>query len=294
MKIYARKLYSSSVLAAENITHEFDKYLDQNIGIIFNMLNQQIQTYPNYAYDAYAPYIDHNNIMYHVTDDQQGNVRIKILLKVPYENLILYNILLEGKKYEKYAKYVPQYVESSHLSATRVYQVVFSTWVFVRKDDTDSTLSDQIIEELNTRNRYDFSYSSYYGIDGKIHTVQFDDFLDHVRSKYTKSKTSTYDKMVKQLRLEAEDGINSIYEQTDSGDYIANIVEDVEDSMGVWSEISMRGGIGSIIFMNKDTDDILMVKDYQEYCDDIIDIAIESKSKKDLIYELKQYYEDML
>ena len=106
--------------------------------------------------------------------------------------------------------------------------------------------------------------------------------------------TSTYDKMIKQFRLEVEDGINSIYEQTDSGDYIANIVEDVEDSMGVWSEVSMRGGIGSIIFMNKDTDDILMVIDYQEYCDDIIDIAIESKSKKDLIYELKQYYEDML
>ena len=106
--------------------------------------------------------------------------------------------------------------------------------------------------------------------------------------------TSAHDKMIKQLTLEADEGINSIYEQTDSGDYIASVVENVEDSLGILSEVSMRGGIGSIIFVDEDTDDILMVIDYQEYCDDIINIAIESKSKKDLIYELKQYYEDML
>lgn len=292
LKIHVRKIYSSSVFAAQRkITHQFDTYLQSNEDIVLDMLNAELQHYPNYIQDAYVPYLYGENVSYHVTDDQQGNLRINILLKVPYQNLILCNIFQEGAKYEKYIQYIQKYVESGYADSTFVGQAVFSTWVYIKKNDTVDTVEDQILEELKTGVRYDLECGYYYDSSGKIQSVEFDDFLEYIRSNLKKSKKSKYASMVHQLKLEAEDGINSIYEQTESGAYIDSIVQSVEDSVGVWSEPSIQGGFGSIAFIDTSTDDVIVEKDYEEYCDDIIDMAIRSKSKKDFISQLEQYYD---
>ena len=41
----------------------------------------------------------------------------------------------------------------------------------------------------------------------------------------------------------------------------------------------------------KITDEVLLRKDYEDYCDDIIDMALQSKSKKGFVSQLKQYYD---
>lgn len=104
-------------------------------------------------------------------------------------------------------------------------------------------------------------------------------------------KTGQWEKITSKLLSEAESGINSIYEQTKAGKYIDNIVQSIEDSLGIWSEPSVQWGHGIIEFLDDDTDEVLWRKDYEEYCDDIIDIAIESESKKEFISQLKQYYD---
>ena len=115
--------------------------------------------------------------------------------------------------------------------------------------------------------------------------------------KYCKSKSSTsektgqWKKITSKLQSEAESGINSIYEQTEAGSYIDSIAQSVEDSLGIYGEPSIQFGQGSIIFYDNNSGDILLEKDYEEYCDDIINIAIESKSKKEFMSQLKHYYD---
>lgn len=99
------------------------------------------------------------------------------------------------------------------------------------------------------------------------------------------------DKLVIYLESERDEGINSIYEQTEAGSYIDSIAQSVEDSIGIWSQPSIQGGHGIIEFLDKDTDEVLLRKDYEDYCDDIIDMALQSKSKKGFVSQLKQYYD---
>lgn len=116
-------------------------------------------------------------------------------------------------------------------------------------------------------------------------------FEDYVKRQKGNNKKPTYRSIMSKLQSEVDTGINSIYEQTESGEYVDSIAQSVEDSLGIWSEPSIQAGHGSIIFRDKSTDDILLEKDYEEYCDDIIDMALQSKSKKGFVSQLKQYYD---
>lgn len=97
--------------------------------------------------------------------------------------------------------------------------------------------------------------------------------------------------IVDNLESESDKRINSIYEQTEAGSYIDDIVRSIEDSLGIWSEPSIQLGHGIIDFLDNDTDEFLWRKDYEEYCDDIINIAIESESKEEFMSQVKQYYD---
>lgn len=116
-------------------------------------------------------------------------------------------------------------------------------------------------------------------------------FEDNIKRDMKNNRKPTYRSMISELQSEVENGWNSIYEQTEAGSYIDSIAQSVEDSLGIWSEPSIQGGHGSIIFRDKDTDEVLLEKDYEEFCDDIIDMALESKSKKEFMSQLKQYYD---
>ena len=76
---------------------------------------------------------------------------------------------------------------------------------------------------------------------------------------------------------EFEDGINSIYEQTSAGSYIDSLAQSVENEIDIYAEPSIQGGQGTVTFRDSNTDEVLLEKDYQEFCNDIIDMALESK-----------------
>lgn len=97
--------------------------------------------------------------------------------------------------------------------------------------------------------------------------------------------------IVDNLESESDRGINSIYEQTKAGSYIDKIAQNVEDSMGIYGEPSIQLGHGIIDFLDNDTYEVLWRTDYEEYCNDIIDIAIESESKEEFMSQVKQYYD---
>lgn len=119
------------------------------------------------------------------------------------------------------------------------------------------------------------------------------EFIKYCKANYNyrRSRNPEWMNIVDNLESESDKGVNSIYEQTEAGSYIDNIVQTIEDSLGIWSEPSIQGGHGSIIFRDNDTDEVLLEKDYEEYCDDIIDMALQSKSKKEFVSQLKQYYD---
>lgn len=117
------------------------------------------------------------------------------------------------------------------------------------------------------------------------------EFIKYCKANYKSSRESKWMIIVDALQSEGDEGINSIYEQTEAGSYIDSIAQSVEDSIGIWSQPSIQGGHGIIEFLDKDTDEVLLRKDYEDYCDDIIDMALQSKSKKDFISRLKQYYD---
>lgn len=89
---------------------------------------------------------------------------------------------------------------------------------------------------------------------------------------------------------EFEDGINSIYEQTSAGSYIDSLAQSVENEIDIYAEPSIQGGQGTVTFRDSNTDEVLLEKDYQEFCNDIIDMALESKSKQSFVSALKNYY----
>lgn len=115
-------------------------------------------------------------------------------------------------------------------------------------------------------------------------------FVEYCKTTYKPARKSKWMKLVDQLESESNNGINSIYEQTDSGTYIDKLAQKVESEIGVWGEPSTQGGSGEIVFHDADSDEQIARMDYSTYCDEILDLAIGSTSEKDFISSLKSYY----
>lgn len=301
MKIYKRKIIASSVFGAtEEITHDFDHVLENNKNLILKMINERLEyLYTGKFLDMYAPYVKSDNLKFqasHVRYDWVDGSAIyefhfKIFLKVPFENTMLWTLADNRNNYSSYADYVRLYLEEVGLESAAVYQQIF--WGIIRqnKTTTEEKLESELLQLLKDQSNYIIEEYRYYDSNLNTEYVPLTKFLEWVKPKVKKPRTSVYNKMIAQLQSESEDGINSIYEQTESGEYIDSIAQSVEDSLGIWSEPSIQGGHGSIIFRDKDTDEVLLEKDYEEYCDDVIDMALESKSKKGFMSQLKQYYD---
>ena len=60
--------------------------------------------------------------------------------------------------------------------------------------------------------------------------------------QYKSSRNSKWMNIVDNLESESDEGINSIYEQTEAGSYIDDIVRSIEDSLGILSEYSVQWG----------------------------------------------------
>lgn len=166
------------------------------------------------------------------------------------------------------------------------------------KSKVEHIFSNESIEHAGIQLLYDperFRCTSDPTCDSPIDMDKFEnicnEFIKYCKTNYKSSRNSKWMNIVDTLESESNEGINSIYEQTEAGNYIDSIVQSIEDSLGIWSEPSIQAGHGIIEFLDKNTDEVLLTKDYEEYCDDIIDMAIASKSKKGFMSQLKQYYD---
>lgn len=300
MKIYKRKIVASNVFGKTvEITHDFDYILQNNKDLILQMLDQHCEEHvPDEFREMYAPYLKVSNLEFKVNDVRYDHQNIMdrfiiwAFLKVPLEITMLYYLAIENYQYSSYIDYVRPYLEEVGLASATTYQHVFWCDMYKYENITAEEMRNKLIEELKDDNNYRLLYNDRY-YDSKLNPeyLPVSEFLEWVKPKVKKPRTSVYNKMIAQLQSESEDGINSIYEQTEAGSYIDGIAQTVEDSIGIWSEPSIQGGHGSIIFRDKDTDEVLLEKDYEEYCDDIIDMALQSKSKKGFVSQLKQYYD---
>jgi len=113
--------------------------------------------------------------------------------------------------------------------------------------------------------------------------------------KPTKQKRLNWKSLVNQLQREAEDGIDSLYKQTDAGSKLESIQQEVENALGIWLEPSIQAGRGGIWFYSSEDDSTLASNyDYQTFNEDTIDMAIESKNKTEFKKRYQDYLENIL
>lgn len=313
--ILSSKKIRSNILAA-NDTHN-DQYISDQIekfvsstymdSILKGLRQSASDQNPTFA-DMIIPYITEDNIIivtYHYPYMNGQILNTDVLLKIPEEVGYACTINYEYREYLKYLPKLESYVESTKPSNQFVYNIVRSAGIagiglFDTEDDEDivSRLKDVISRKFNHFNLWSSFYMSIpkNGQESRstISLPGMRDFINWCKTskKSTSNKTRIiWKNIVNQLNSEAEDGVDSIYEQTDAGVTIDNIAKGVEDLLNIDSEVSIQGGNGSIYFYSKDTGEELSEIDYQEFCDDIISLAMESSSKKEFVSKLKSYYD---
>lgn len=114
--------------------------------------------------------------------------------------------------------------------------------------------------------------------------------------KKTKKKSLTnWKSLANTLQSEAENGIDPLYEQTDAGEKLESVQQEVENALGIWLEPSIEGGMGGIWFLSSEDDRTLASNyDYQTFNEETIDMAIESKNKTEFKKRYKSYLENIL
>lgn len=114
-------------------------------------------------------------------------------------------------------------------------------------------------------------------------------------SKPSKPKRLSWSKLISQLRREAEDGVDSLYEQTSAGDEISSLCTAVENKLGIWLEPSIQGGQGGIwIYSSEDNSTLASDYDYQTYNDNVISLALQSKNATEFKNEYESFVQSIL
>lgn len=115
----------------------------------------------------------------------------------------------------------------------------------------------------------------------------------NLKTVTSSSEEYSWKAIQKELRDEASRGINSQYEGTRAGSYIEEICQDIEDAMGLLVEPSIQAGQGSISLENTETGKWIR-EDYEEFCQDIVDMALDAESEQDFKSDLKNFYDRYL
>lgn len=87
--------------------------------------------------------------------------------------------------------------------------------------------------------------------------------------------------------------MNPIYQMTDEGQYIDMIATQEEEKLGAELDPSGLGGTGGIV-VYYDGDDYGFVFDYEDYCNDVIKRAIDSKDEVEFRLKHKNYMAGVL
>ena len=307
--MYTMKIYRRPITAATNakeLVSQLDNQFIRTIKqVTANMVHHSFHGNAKYKiiYDEILQYIVPKNMVVQITPSNGNSlvtmIIVEVAVKVPIATAIKYKIVDGIPSLHPFLGEVDDWVESNDLASNVVYARLFHEGIMNHSDDIE-TLKSRIIYAIESD---DFSWilNDYYRdseLNHKEYSIEeLKAFSEYCKARMessepTKSSQSPrWNNIVSELKSEVEDGINSIYDETEAGSYIDSIAQDVEDFLGIYSEPSIEGGRGSIFFYDKETNEELLEKDYDEYCEDIVDMALRSKSEKGFVSKLKKYYD---
>lgn len=111
----------------------------------------------------------------------------------------------------------------------------------------------------------------------------------------TNRKRNGWDDLISQLNDDLDENVDPIYEQTESGRTLENVCLEVEDSMNLYVEPSIQGGVGGVwIYDNTDNSTLVEDYDYELFNSGIIDIALSSNNKSNFKQKYKEYLQNMI
>ena len=104
------------------------------------------------------------------------------------------------------------------------------------------------------------------------------------------NKQSSWKSILSQINEEIEE-IDPLYEQTEAGSYILSLCEEVEESLNYYVEPSVQGGMGGVWIYDEANDNNVIVEnyDFEDFDNEIIDLALNSKNKTDFKKKYKEY-----
>lgn len=148
-------------------------------------------------------------------------------------------------------------------------------------------------------NQYVYRDIKESGVDKYVYTSLEDMLpysgLDIVFERYqilydrkfvNKPNRTNWKSLVKHLTSEDYD----LDEQDEYTEFLDSVCLSVEEKMGLFVEPSVQGGQGGVWIYDNDTNDTLVEDyDYETFNEEIIDLAINSSSKKEFITKYKNY-----
>ena len=291
MKIFRKSVMcaNSSTLENLNVTSEFKQLFTSDLK---ETVAQNIYDEFSDIIAADSTWVTTNNIDIQVIQRLTPYERFEVTVDVHTTLEVAIKLSLsKTPSYLKYTDKLTDFLQQNNLNPSDSAKCqVFAAFIPV---DELTYVESEIVECLETpHNNYYCNGSYVYTSDGNRLWPYVSKFMKYCKSlERNASPKSKYFKMVSQLRHEYEDlGIDSIDDGTRAGSYIDEIAQKVESQLGLYSDTSTIDSHGDILFYDKQSDDLVFKIDYQDFCSDIINLALNSKSEDEFIKRLKEYY----
>lgn len=111
--------------------------------------------------------------------------------------------------------------------------------------------------------------------------------------KDTRKMSSSWEKLITDLELDCENG-DPLYEDTPAGSKIMDLCHQVEDKLGLYVEPSVQVGMGGVWIYDSDNSTVVEDYDFETFDDEIIELAIQSKSEADFRNAYQNYLEGLI
>lgn len=178
---------------------------------------------------------------------------------------------LYSENYSSLVEYTKQISDSDNLTKGEVQSFINSCKTSIQRS------YDSIVSEIDNRCQ---DISAYYEMMNN-------------RIMNSNNKISNWRSLKSKLIHESEENIDSLDEQTSAGSYLEKVCKKLENTLGVELEPSIQGGIGGIWFYSADGDVIAEDYDYNTFNEEVIDLAIQSKTSKEFTAKYKKYLQSI-
>lgn len=105
---------------------------------------------------------------------------------------------------------------------------------------------------------------------------------------------SAWSDLLNSLENELDDGIDPLYDLTDAGEQLQELMVEVEDKLGILVEPSIQAGSGGVWIYDKLYETIVEDYDYEQFNEEGIDIALSSKGPEEFKQKYKKYLVDLM